>query len=53
MPERIPDVNAIIATRNILVHAYARVDPERIWRVLTRDLRELIPILEGLFAEAG
>lgn len=50
--ERVPDVNAIIATRNILVHAYARVDPERIWTVLTRDLRELIPILEGLLAEA-
>lgn len=49
---RIPDVHAIIATRNILVHAYARVDQERIWEVLTGDLPELLPVLERLLAEA-
>jgi uncharacterized protein with HEPN domain len=50
--ERVPDVHAIIATRNILVHAYARVDHHRIWTVLTKDLPALIPVLEHLLAEA-
>lgn len=49
---RIPKVHAIIATRNILVHAYARVDQRRVWEILTDDLPELIPVLEGLLAEA-
>lgn len=50
--ERIPDVHAIIATRNILVHAYAQVDHERVWRILTRDLPTLVPLLDELLAEA-
>lgn len=48
---RIPNVHAIIATRNILVHAYAQVDQRRVWEILTDDLPELIPVLEGLLAE--
>ena len=51
--EKIPDVHAIIATRNILVHAYARVDQHRIWEVLTDDLPALIPVLDHLLAAAG
>ena len=51
--ERIPNVHAIIATRNILVHAYAQVDQQRVWEILTDDLPTLIPVLEGLLAEAG
>jgi len=50
--ERIPDIHAIVATRNILVHAYAQVDQQRIWRILTRDLPELIPVLDELLSEA-
>lgn len=48
---RIPNVHAIIATRNILVHAYAQVDQRRVWEILTDDLPELIPVLEGLLTE--
>lgn len=48
---RIPNVHAIIATRNILVHAYAQVDQRRVWEILTDDLPDLIPLLEGLLAE--
>ncbi len=48
---RIPNVHAIIATRNILVHAYAQVDQRRVWEILTDDLPELILVLEGLLAE--
>ena len=48
---RIPDVHAIIATRNILVHAYAQVDQERVWEILTDDLPVVTPVLEALLAE--
>ena len=50
--ERVPDVHAIIATRNILVHAYAQVDQRRIWEILTVDLAALVPVLEALLSEA-
>ena len=49
--ERIPDVHAIIATRNILVHAYAQVDQEKVWEIITGDLPALIPVLEALLSE--
>ena len=49
---RIPDVHAIIATRNILVHAYAQVDQRRVWEILTDDLPVLISVLDDLLAEA-
>lgn len=49
---RVPDVHAIIATRNILVHAYAQVDQRRVWEILIDDLPVLIPVLGGLLAEA-
>lgn len=49
---RVPDVHAIIATRNILVHAYAQVDQRRVWEILIDDLPVLIPALAGLLAEA-
>ncbi|MEN2742112.1 HepT-like ribonuclease domain-containing protein [Microbacterium sp. X-17] len=48
---RIPNVHAMIGTRNILVHAYAQVDQRRVWEILTDDLPELMPVLEGLLAE--
>jgi uncharacterized protein with HEPN domain len=48
---RVPNVHAIIATRNILVHAYAQVDQRRVWEIMTDDLPVLIPLLEGLLAE--
>jgi len=50
--ERVPDVHAIIATRNILAHAYATVDHVRIWEVLVDDLPGVISALERLLDEA-
>ncbi len=47
----IPNVHAIIATRNILVHAYAQVDQRRVWEILNNDLPALIPVLESLLAD--
>ncbi len=49
--ERIPDIHAIIATRNILVHGYAAVNHHKVWEILTGDLPSLIPILADLLTE--
>jgi uncharacterized protein with HEPN domain len=49
--ERIPNVHAIIATRNILVHAYAQVDQQKVWEIITQDLPVLVPVLEALLSE--
>jgi len=49
--DRIPDVHAVIATRNILVHAYAQVDQKKVWEIITRDLTALIPAPEALLCE--
>ncbi len=44
----IPDIHAIVATRNILAHAYTTVDPSKIWQILIKNLPELIAVLEDL-----
>lgn len=49
--ERIPDVHAIIATRNVLVHAYAKVDQMKLWETLTEDVPRLIRVVAALLAE--
>jgi uncharacterized protein with HEPN domain len=45
-----PHINwrGIIATRNILVHAYTRVDEREVWRIVTTELSPLIAALEPL-----
>ncbi|MFN8047595.1 MAG: HepT-like ribonuclease domain-containing protein [Ancrocorticia sp.] len=48
---RIPHINAIIATRNVIVHRYDDVDHIRVWAMLEDDIPLLIPILEALLAE--
>lgn len=50
--DQIPNVHAIIATRNILVHAYGQVDQRRVWEILTEDIPVLLPVLERLLDEA-
>lgn len=51
--ERIPNVHKIIATRNVLVHGYAEVNSTIVWQAATQAVPRLIPILEGLLAEAA
>ena len=38
----------IIAQRNVIVHDYLRLDPERIWEVIQKDLSPLVRELERL-----
>jgi uncharacterized protein with HEPN domain len=45
---KIPYLRQIIAFRNILVHAYASIDYENVWRVIHGDLPDLILTLSAL-----
>jgi uncharacterized protein with HEPN domain len=38
---RIPDSGAIIAFRNVLIHGYATVEHERVWRIAETSLPAL------------
>lgn len=46
--ERVPQVHAIIATRNVIIHRYDDVDHIRVWSMLEHDIPALIPVLESL-----
>ena len=48
LARRIPDVSRIIGLRNILVHGYAQVDAERVWRIVQENLPELRATLDRL-----
>jgi uncharacterized protein with HEPN domain len=51
MSARIPDIRAIIAFRNALIHGYALVDRARVWRVVQENLPPLRGVPAGLLAE--
>ena len=42
LASQIPDLRQIVAFRNILVHDYAIVDTDRVWRVINESLLELL-----------
>jgi len=50
--ERIPDLARIVAFRNILVHGYAVIDNERVWRIVQESLPQLRSVLDLLLREA-
>ncbi len=43
-----PDLPRIIAFRNILVHGYAAIDYETVWRLVREKLPELLASLTAL-----
>lgn len=45
---RMPDLRAIVAFRNILVHGYAMIDRNRVWRVIQDDLPSFRSVLSDL-----
>jgi uncharacterized protein with HEPN domain len=52
--EKIPDIRRIIAFRNILVHGYAAIDREMVWRVVQENLPQLTAVLSTLLGtDAG
>ncbi len=51
--ERIPALPQIVDFRNLLIHGYANVIPDRVWDYAQNDLPELRRIVQKLMAEMG
>lgn len=51
--ERIPRLRRIVDFRNFLIHAYDRVEPDRVWTHARQDLPELHRTVQALLAELG
>lgn len=53
LAERIPRHRRIIDFRNLLIHGYASVMPERVWDNAENHLPELRRIVQALLVELG
>ena len=53
LAERIPRLRRTIDFRNLLIHGYASVRPERVWDYAENHLPELRRIVQALLAELG
>ena len=51
--ERIPPLREVVDFRNLLIHGYAIVIPERVRDYAENDLPELRKIVQALLAEMG
>lgn len=50
---RVPDLSAAIALRNTLIHGYAKVDNDTVWRIAQEDLPVLRAVIISLLDELG
>lgn len=50
---RIPELDRIVAFRNILIHSYATVDHRLVWGVVETKLDDLVATLRGLLDSSG
>jgi uncharacterized protein with HEPN domain len=53
LANRIPDVAAIVAFRNVLIHGYAAVEHDRVWRIADASLPGLRATIADLLDELG
>lgn len=51
--ERIPRLRQIIDFRNLLIHGYKHVKPDRVWDYVKNDLPQLRQVVRGLLTELG
>ncbi len=51
LAQRIPDIRDIIAFRNILIHGYAMVEHDRVWRIAHSALPRLSHVVEEILQE--
>ena len=51
--DRIPPLREVVGFRNLLIHGYATVIPERVWDYAENDLPELRRMVQALLAEMG
>ena len=50
---RIPLLREVVSFRNLLIHGYATVIPDRVWDYAENDLPELRKLVQALLAELG
>jgi len=50
---RIPELGEIIDFRNVLIHGYATIDHDTVWRTVENDLDRLYDQLGELLTELG
>lgn len=53
MAAQIPMLRSIIGFRNILIHGYATVNDDMVWRTIQEDLRPLRMVLDTLLGTEG
>ena len=53
LARRIPDMRDIIAFRNILIHGYAVVEHDQVWRIVQSSLPGLRAAVAALLDELG
>ena len=53
MPNEFLTLREVIDFRNLLIHVYALVIPERIWDYAENELPELRKVVQALLAEMG
>ena len=53
LAERIPRLRRIVDFRNLLIHGYESVMPERVWDYAEHHLPQLRRIVQALLAESG
>ncbi len=51
--ERIPTLREVVDFRNLLIHGYAVVIPDRVWDYAVNDLPELRRIVQALLTAMG
>ena len=51
MAEKIPELQRIVAFRNILIHGYASVDDRLVWGVVESRLEPLLDVIAALLSE--
>jgi uncharacterized protein with HEPN domain len=51
LAQRIPDIRDIVAFRNLLIHGYAVVQHDRVWRVIEASLPDLRATVAALLDE--
>lgn len=50
--DRVPNAHKMIGMRNILIHGYAQVNDETVWRAAT-DLGQVMATVRGILSEVG
>lgn len=49
--DKIPHLREIIAFRNMLIHGYATIQHERVWKIVTENLPDLIDVVRNLLGD--